>query len=121
MSILNAVVFILIKYLADWAGPQLGPLLESVASQLLSGGLSGPTQNSEPSSDGPPQSRSGLPDPPESGGSSMGGLDLGSLITSVGTMFTQGMGGGGGARAQPQASSSQAPRPEGVRRPRYNE
>jgi hypothetical protein len=114
MSLVNAIVFVVIKYLADWAGPSLGPMLENFIQSILSNGMGNPAESGPDPSENR-SSGSGLPDPqPGAGGFNMGGLDMGSLISNFGTMFTQNMSGGGGNR-------NSAPAPQASRRPRFNE
>ena len=75
--------------------------------------------NQEESEPDPSESRSnsGLPDPqPGGGGFNMGGFDMGSLISNVGTMFTQNMAGGNNRN-----NRNAEPAPQASRRPRFNE
>jgi len=115
MSLVNAIVFVIIKYLADWAGPSLGPMLENFIQSILSNGMGSPAESGPDPSENR-SSGSGLPDPqPSAGGFNMGGLDMGSLISNFGTMFTQNMSGGGGGNRNTTQT------PQASRRPRFDE
>ena len=111
LTLFNALIFIMIKYLSNWAGPELGSIIQSAINGLMTrnnpiqSSSQGTTQSNSNTSDD--QSGTGIPNPPQN---QQGGFDLGNLIANIGTMFTQGM-----------SNNNNGNQQRARRRPRYDE